>query len=231
MTSFNLFNVCVIGEVQIDVWNQASFNTTLLESALDLTPNDVRRACFDFIFVSTPVEWRADGSFCDLQLRRDTDYIRACGYEGDIVITSITPIGTCERLGCHYLPMVRWHVEEQEGHVFFGCNTRALIDADTIRYLLQAMFHTTRISLRKIFDVEMRSLIQLCQAHINKSFQHEISHFCSKNNINSPFIPPKYSPEITPVLVYMVRQMEDIKLDCPILYSCLFRQHYIDIRI
>lgn len=229
MTSINLFNVCVTGDFQVDVWNQASFNTTILESALDLTPEDVGHASFDFVFVSTPVEWRSDGGFCDLQLRRDVEYIRSCGYDRDIIITSITPFGTCEKLGCHYLPMLRWG--EEDGQVFFGCNTSTLVDADTIRDLLFAMFHTTRVSLRKIFDVEMRCLIHLCQAHINKSFQHEISHFCSKNNINLPFTPPKHTPEITPVLVYMVRQMEDIKLDCPILYSCLFRQHYIDIRI
>lgn len=220
-----LFDVCVIGEpiIHFDCWKKHNFRVTYFMSALEMT---ISRYEYDYIFLSTPVVWGTDGNFSDEKIERDILHIRTQS-QGQIIMTSVMPLGICNKLECHYLPLLMY-LQDDEKPVIMGCHTGTLINVDSIRALVSILLQTHRIIIKHIFDVEMSSLIQLCQTHINKSFQREISYFCSKNNISSPFTASHYSPEVTPIIVYMVRQMEDIKLDCPILYSCLFRQHYID---
>ena len=221
-----LFDLCVIGEpiIHFDCWNKHNFSVTYFMSALEMTMNS---SCeYDYIFLSTPVAWGADGNFSADKIERDVVHIRKYS-QAPIIMTSVMPIGICNKLECHYLPLLMY-LNDDEKPITIGCHTCSLINVDNIKTLITILLQTRRIIIKHIFDVEMSSLIQLCQAHINKSFQREISYFCSKNNISSPFVSSHYSPEVTPIIVYMVRQMEDIKLDCPILYSCLFRQHYID---
>lgn len=225
----NLFTICIIGYIQtLSLWRKDSLIVHFLDSASDLEEGKH----YDFIFLSTPIDWHPDGNYDANVLQSDIDTIKQKGYFHQLVATTTLPIGLSAKLGCHYLPIQQLFFHSYTP-IMFGCSEEVMIDAVVIKKMLTIISGSDNVCLRYTNEVEMIFLITSCQNYINQSFQKEMSHFCNKNKITSPFPRMSWniSQEMTPVLVYMIRQMEDAKLDCPILYSCLFRQHYIDIPI
>jgi len=229
----NLYNLCIVGSnIQtLSFWKKDCIITTFLISIAELQPHQY----YDYIFLSTQVNWDQDGGFDDTDLCRDIEIARDKGYQHELVITSTLPMGITETFGCHYFPIHQLHLQSTQ-NLLFGCYYKFFIDTFSIKNLLKILFNTDKIELRYSDETEIIVLISSCQNYINQSFQKEMSRFCSKNKIATPF-PPRLHPLsqefclMTPILVYMIKKMEDIKLDCPILYSCLFRQNYIDIPI
>lgn len=216
----NIFSVAVIGsDTRLHpCWRNPGLSVSFLEDPRDLVDPDV-----DFIFLTDPVVWDASGSYQTGRLEKTIDNIRTFSCRLSIVLTSIMPIGVSDRLGCHYLPFV---------HPIFGCNVLLPFDMRVIRSVLDALFPDQAIVVHSTRDAEMRCLVETCQKWINQSFYREISHFCLKNRVKSSFLStPPVDREMIPILTYMIRQIEDTRLDCPLLYSCLFRHNYIDIPI
>lgn len=225
----DLYYVCVIGPLQtLPIWKQKNLIVEFVEHVCDL-----RAGClYDFVFLSTPICWLPDGTFDYQDLQDHVRIVREMGYE--IILTTTLPNGVAGTLGCHYMPVHQYSLcFFTNTPVLFGCYEKMLIDKDKIYNLMVMLFQTPNISLYYTDAVEMIFLITLCQNFINHSFYKEMSHFCSKNKIRIDFQSMSwiFFQDMTPILIYMIHQMEDAKLDCPILYSCLFRQHYIDIPI
>lgn len=225
----DLYYICVIGSLQtLSLWKQKNLIVEFIENVSDL-----RSGClYDYVFVSTPICWMPDGTFDYQELEKHVNIVKELGYE--IILTATLPIGISGKLGCHYLPIQQYYLSFfTNTPMLFGCYEKTLIDKDMIYNLMNVLFHTKNISLYYTEAVEMIFLITLCQNYINHSFYKEMSHFCSKNKIRIDFqsISWIFYQDMTPILVYMIQQMEEARLDCPILYSCLFRQHYIDIPI
>lgn len=228
----DLYYLCVIGSIQnLPVWKNKNLVVDFIEDMDGLRAGQ----CYDYIFIPTPVYWMPDGTFDDRELEHHAQLAKQNGYFQEIVLTATLPIGVAERLGCHYMPIQQYFLSFflSNSSILFGCNDRILIDHKTVYGLMQTLFGTRNITLYYTEAVEMIFLITLCQNYINQSFYKEMSHFCSKNKIHIDFqsISWVFCQDMTPILIYMIQKMEDAKLDCPILYSCLFRQHYIDIPI
>lgn len=222
-----IYHVCVISPQNLlFLWNHVPVTVDFIDDISQLQPE----YGYDYIFLSTAVQWMADGTFEFRQLQDDVDRIRQCGYHHELILTSILPIGIADQLGCHYLPLQQYFFQKNTP-ILFGCFHKFFIDRPAICDFLSLLFHTPHIVLYFSEAVEMIFLITLCQNYINQSFYKEMSHFCFKNKVHINFQEMDFSPHMTPILVYMIQQMEEAKLDCPILYSCLFRQHYIDIPI
>jgi hypothetical protein len=215
----NCFSVAVIGgdTRHHPCWKNPGLTVSFLNDPDDLVDPDI-----DFIFLADPVVWDTDGSFQTLRLEQTIERLRLRSCMG-IVLTSIMPIGVSDRLGCHYLPFI---------HPIFGCNVFLPFDMLLIRSMLDVLFPDHPVIVHSTRDAEMRCLVETCQKWINQSFYREISQFCLKNRVKPPFLStPPVDREMTPILTYMIRQIEDTRLDCPLLYSCLFRHNYIDIPI
>lgn len=227
-----VYYVCVVGRQSLPIWDNKNLVIDFIESVNGLNRNH----SYDYIFLPTPVYWMADGSYDDQELRKSVQIVQQYGYHHEIILTSTLPIGVAASVGCHYLPIQQYSLSfwnNSNNPTMFGCNEKTLVDNDTIRNLVCTLFQTKNISLYYTDAVEMIFLITLCQHYINHSFYKEMSHFCSKNKVHIHFEPMSYVfyQDMTPILIYMILQMEEAKLDCPILYSCLFRQHYIDISV
>jgi hypothetical protein len=227
----DLYYICVIGSVQnLSIWKNKNLIVEFVENIREL-----RAGCaYDYVFISTPVCWLTDGKFDDSELENNVNVARENGYSQEIILISTLPIGVAGKLGCHYLPIQQHYLSFfTNTPLLFGCHEKILIDQKMIYNLVSTMFGTMNISLYYTDSVEMIFLITLCQNYINQSFYKEMSHFCSKNKIRIDFQSMSwiFYQDMTPILIYMIQQMEEAKLDCPILYSCLFRQHYIDIPI
>lgn len=228
----DIYYVCVIGSIQtLPVWKHKNLIVDYVEDMGELKPGQY----YDYIFIPTPVYWMSDGIFDDRELQQHVQFVKQNGYFQEIVLTATLPIGVAGKLGCHYLPLQQYFLSFFSGNtpLLFGCNDKTLVDHKTIHGFMFILFGTRNISLYYTEAVEMIFLITLCQNYINQSFYKEMSHFCSKNKIHIDFQSMSwvFYQDMTPILIYMIQQMEEAKLDCPILYSCLFRQHYIDIPI
>lgn len=224
--------VCVVGSIQtLPMWRNPNLIVDFIENVNGLQAGRY----YDYIFISTPVYWMPDGTFDDCELEQHVQTVKQYGYFHEIVLTTTLPIGVAGRLGCHYMPIQQYLLSFFVNNtiILFGCNDKVLIDKEAIHSLLSILFGTRNIMLYYTEAVEMIFLITLCQNYINQSFYKEMSHFCSKNKVHIDFQSMVwfYCQDMTSILVYMIQKMEDDKLDCPILYSCLFRQHYIDIPI
>lgn len=222
----NFFYIGVIGSAIMasPLWKNPNLLVQSIGEEDDLSLLDPH---LDYIFLSTPVEWDQDGYFNVDRLRAQVVRLCELSFHHKIILTSVLPLGIAEELGCHYCPLILFHEKR-----LFGWNATLAFDEQLLSSFLSIILSTYQcLSVR---DAEMKCLIDISQCWINQSFQKEISIFCSKNRILFPF---HHSPatllrkEMTPVLVYIIRQIEDTKLDCPLLYSCLFRHHYIDIPI
>lgn len=228
-----LYYACVIGPVQtkIPIWdNNPNLIVDFMEEAGMLGAD----RGYDYVFVSTPVVWLPDGTHDTSILERSVSVVKDKGYECEVVLTATLPIGVAGRLGCHYMPAQQHALSFfNNTPTFFGCNEKVLADHEEMRGIASVVFGTQNTCLYFTDAVEMIFLITLCQNYINHSFYKEMSHFCSKNKIRVAFQSMSwiFQQDMTPILVYMIQQMEEAKLDCPILYSCLFRQHYIDIPV
>lgn len=227
----DLYYICVVGSVQpLSIWKNNNIIVEYMEDVYQLQAEKY----YDYIFISTPVCWSPDGTFEESDLKKHILFVRQQGYHQEIVLTSTLPIGVACRLGCHYLPIQQYLICcFNKTPVLFGCHDKILVDRENIHHFMSLLFNTQKITLYYTDAVEMIFLISLCQHYINHSFYKEMSHFCFKNKIQIDFhsISWIFYQDMTPILIYMIQQMEDAKLDCPILYSCLFRQHYIDIAI
>lgn len=225
----DLYYLCVVGPIQtLSLWKQKNLIVEFIENVDGLQSD----CLYDYVFISTPVCWLPDGTFDYQELQEHVDVIKEKGYE--IILTATLPIGVAGKLGCHYLPIQQYYLSFfTNTPILFGCSEKVLIDRDIIYNLVFILFNTPNISLYYTEAVEMIFLITLCQNYINHSFYKEMSHFCSKNKVRIDFQSMSwiFYHDMTPILIYMIQQMEDARLDCPILYSCLFRQHYIDIPI
>lgn len=225
----DVFYVCVLGSIQtLSLWNRKNVLVEFVENA-----DEVQEGRFyDYVFITTSVCWMPDGTFTCKELRDHVAIVKEKGYE--IVLTSTLPIGVASELGCHYLPIQQYYLSFfTNTPMLFGCCEKIFTNRDMIYNLMVRLFNSPNISLYYTDAVEMIFLITLCQNYINHSFYKEMSYFCSKNKIRIDFqsISWIFQQDMTPILVYMIQQMENAKLDCPILYSCLFRQRYIDIPI
>lgn len=227
----DLYYICVVGcSIQtLSIWKNNNLIVEYVENIYDL-----KKEPYEYIFLYTPVSWSSDGTFDDMDLQEHVRFARHLGYDQEIVLTSTLPIGVAGRLKCHYLPIQQYLICcLNKTPVLFGCYEKVLVDHDNIHNFMFLLFGTKKISLYYTDAVEMIFLISLCQHYINQSFYKEMSHICFKHKIHIDFysISWIFYQDMTPILIYMIQQMEDAKLDCPILYSCLFRQHYIDIPI
>lgn len=226
-----VYYICVVGRQTLPIWDKHDLIVDYIDSVNGLAMHKP----YDYIFLPTPVYWMADGSFDDQELHQSVHTVQQYGYHHEIILTATLPIGVASRMGCHYLPIQQYALSfwNNNNPTMFGCNEKILADYDTLRNLVSILFQTNNISLYYTDAVEMIFLITLCQQYINHSFYKEMSHFCSKNKVHIHFEPMSwvFYQDMTPILIYMILQMEDAKLDCPILYSCLFRQHYIDISV
>jgi hypothetical protein len=229
----DLYYVCVLGPLQtLPLWKHPNLIVDHVETIVDLQEDQ----CYDYIFLPTPVCWMPDGAFDDRELGENVRCARQKGYSHEIVLTATLPIGVAGGLGCHYLPLQQYSLSFFLGTttpLLFGCSDKLLIDQQMVRGLMSVLFGTRNVSLYYTEAVEMIFLITYCQNYINQSFYKEMSHFCSKNKVHIDFqgMSWVFSQDMTPILIYMIQNMEEAKLDCPILYSCLFRQRYIDIPI
>lgn len=222
-----IYHVCVVSPQNLlFLWKHVQMTVDFIENVSQLQIG----SSYDYIFLSTPVHWNSEGVFDFQELQNDVEQVRKCGYSHELVLTSILPIGVAGQLGCHYLPLQQY-LFQRNTPILFGCCEKFLIDRSQICDLLFLLFHSHNIVLYFTEPVEMIFLITLCQNYINQSFYKEMSHFCFKNKVRLQYEQVDFSPQMTPILIYMIQQMEEAKLDCPILYSCLFRQHYIDIPI
>lgn len=223
----DIYYVCVIGSFpNLPIWQQKHLIVEFIEQVSDLQSGRL----YDYVFLSTPIHWMIDGTFEYQDLQDHVRIVRDMGY--DIILTSPLPIGIAGILGCHYMPIQQYNLSFfTNTPMLFGCYEKTLTDRDMIYNLMKRLFKTQNISLYYTDAVEMIFLITLCQNYINHSFYKEMSHFCFKNKVRIDFqnMNVLFFQDMTPILVYMINHMEDAKLDCPILYSCLFRQHYIDI--
>lgn len=226
----DLHHLCVVGKNDdTSFWKKNDH--LIIEFIQDASL--LKQDCYDFVFISTSVSWLPDGTFDEKDLQRDVDFVRSQGYFHQIILTATLPIGVAGRLACHYLPIQQFLFSPlYNTPVFFGCYEHVLIDHDAIYLMVRVLFETKNISLYFTEAVEIIHLITLCQNYLNQSFYKEMLHFCFKHRIRVECtrIQPQCR-DMTPILIYMTQQMEEAKLDCPILYSCLFRQHYIDISI
>lgn len=221
----HIFIIGVIGEslIHSSVWRQPVFHAQFLKEEEDFS---ILESNLDFIFLSSSVEWDQNGFYQMDRLKKNIDRLIALNFHHKIILTSIMPLGAAELLDCHYCPFIF------QDRRIFGCNTRIPFDDQCIRSMMfHLFFHYEFLNVR---DAEMKCLIELSRHFINESFHKEISIFCSKNNIMLPFFSTSRSVikrDLIPVLIYIIRQIEETRLDCPLLYSCLFRHHYIDIPI
>lgn len=220
----DLYHVCVVGQNDDDMpfWKKQNLLVDFVMNVSILQPD------YDYIFITTPVSWLPDGTFEEEELRKNVELVREQGYFHQVILTATLPIGVAGRLQCHYLPLQQSFFSP----IFFGCHEHILADHGNIYNMIRVLFETNNISLYFTDAVEIIHLITICQNYLNQSFYKEMLHFCFKHRIRVEC--PKAQPpckDMTPILIYMTQQMEEAKLDCPILYSCLFRQHYIDISI
>lgn len=178
----------------------------------------------DMIFLCHHTEWRDDGTWDTSVIEDCVNRIRTMTRNPMICLTSILPIGTSDRLGCHFLPILRSHP------LFFGCNVSVPFDARLIDSFMRVIDRSESPKIYTTRDAETRHLIETCQTWINQSFQREMSIFCARHNVKTPFLIERtmYKKEMSLILRYMIRMIEDTRLDCPVLYSCLFRNNYID---
>ena len=225
----DIYYVCVIGSIHnLPLWRQKNLIVDYIENVENL-----QSGCpYDYVFLPTAVSWLPDGTFDYQELKNHVRFVKQHQYE--IILTATLPIGVAGELGCHYMPVQQYYLSFLSSTpMLFGCYEKVLTDRETIYNLMLTLFQTHNISLYYTEAVEMIFLITLCQNYINHSFYKEMSHFCSKNKVRIDFQSMSwiFYHDMTPILVYMIHQMEEAKLDCPILYSCLFRQHYIDIPI
>ena len=224
----DLYHVCVVGQNDDSpFWKR---NTLLVDFIQDAS---VIQQGYDYVFISTPVLWLPDGTFEEEELKQNVDIVRQHGYFHQVLLTATLPIGVAGRLQCNYLPLQQFFFSPVHNTpIFFGCHENILVDHDAIYNMVRVLFETRNISLYFTEAVEIIHLITICQNYLNQSFYKEMLHFCFKHRIRvecSKTQPP--CKDMTPILIYMTQQMEEARLDCPILYSCLFRQHYIDISI
>ena len=227
----SLFTVMIIGEALRDLylWKRPGLTTYFLDTPSQLAVRHIDPMEIDMIFLATPVIWLSEeGAYDTYPIQRDLDILRSDGfYHSNIVLSSILPIGVADRMGCHYCPLLPLIPERR----VVGYHLSLLMDMTLFRSLFTALLDRYDLKITK--DAEMVCLIDTCQTWINTSFQSEISLFCSKisrdfsRNPSSSYL----RKELYPILVYMIRQIEDYKLDCPLLYSCLFRHNYIDIPV
>ena len=227
-----LFSILLIGETirDLPLWRHPSIHMIYLDDCSDLSPLSGGGGEIDFILLSTPVEWKPDGSYSIVQLRADIEKIKQFDLAvNKIILTSIIPIEESQRMGCHYAPLSILSVMNEKRTI--GLNLCLPTDEDLLRGFFTLLLHNP-VFFRIPQDVEILYLIEICQLWINQSFQREIALFCKKSQVASPFLHASFpKKEMYPMLVYMIRKIEDTKIDCPLLYSCLFRHNYIDINI
>ena len=226
----NIFSILVIGEALRDLylWKRHGFIVYFVD-----IPSQISRMTLpleiDMVFLATPVTWLSieEGTFDSKNLEKDVDIIRSHGYfHHHLVLSNILPIGVADHLGCHYCPLLPMIPER---HIV-GIHLSFVMDMELFRSIFYALLDSFTMKITR--DAEMLCLIDTCQTWINTSFQREISLFCSK--ISQDFSQKSSTSlrkELYPILVYMIRQIEETKLDCPLLYSCLFRHNYIDIQV
>lgn len=226
-----IFTIIIIGcDPRLSLWRHPSLRVISLDDCSSLSPIEILP---DVVFLGTPVEWAMDGSFTTHRLQQDLERLHSLGYYHQIFLTAIMPIGISQKLHAHYSPFLL--LPDQK---IVGLNPTLWIDPILLRSLFVCLFPqilSTEQIFRLVQDAEMLCLIQICQEWINQSFQREIALFCSKNAL-LPSSTEKHDllrqrKDMYPMLVYMIRQIEETRLDCPLLYSCLFRHKYIDIPI
>lgn len=232
MNSLTFFSIVIIGEALRDLptWRHHSSCLSLFFFQDCSHLGSLSGVEIDFVLLSTAVEWEADGAYSIEQIRMDMDAIRQQQIANHkIILTSIIPVGESETLGCHYAPLsVLTMMNEKR---IIGINMSLPIDRELLRAFFSLVLQNPCL-FRTTQDAEILYLIEICQLWINQSFQKEIALFCKKSHITPLFLHSSFPrKEMYPVLVYMIRKIEDTKIDCPLLYSCLFRHNYIDINI
>jgi hypothetical protein len=220
------FSIAVVGP-DLSFQFPRSFSVVHMNDLTEENERVFAVSSYDFILVSKPVVWRQDGVFDIHDLQTCVARLHSLT-STSLCITSVAPIGICDMLGCHYMPLSHYTATP-----YFGCNVSLSFDLDLIRVFV-SVFHTTNISVYTPRDAETRVLVEMCQLWINQSFHKEMSFFVNRS-FPSPYYPLSdkhfQRKDLHSILTYMIRQLEDTKLDCPMLYSCLFRHNYIDINI
>lgn len=190
-------------------------------------PNVVEIPAFcgvDLILLGTPVQWKEDGRYSIEKIREDVKVLYSKGYSHQICLTRFMPFQETEALGCHYFPLD--FIEKEGRGLCFGLNPTLSFDTDLLRSLFIDVFRA-RVQIMSLKRVETLVLIQSCKNMVDKILVKEMDPFYK---MFDPVVSEKdddLSHEEVSVLTYMIRKLEDIYEDCPVLYSCLFRQKFL----
>lgn len=148
------------------------------------------------IFISVPTPMKKNGEcFTDIVEEVVTN-LRNIQYKGFIIIRSTVPVGTCDRLGCYFMPEFlteRNFCEDfkQNQNWIFGISQgpRDSEFKKTIRELFTLAHLNKRIQHNNIHfvlnkEAEMIKLFRNCMLATKVSFCNEISEFCTLKDID-----------------------------------------------
>jgi len=220
----NKITLGVIGEKihEFSLWNRPHIYTVYFKTAQEVVCADN----LDIVFLSTSVEWNTDGTYTSIQLECDVKDLKQRGVH-TLLLTSILPMDLAERLLCHYFPLSLIFEKRVLGVHPLGWIHSELLHSVFLR------FFDSGIEFMNLKDAVIMYLTHACSQLVTHAFQREMSQFYfGLYTKPAPFIRKSLrfdvKEEYYPVLVYMIRQIEDHRMDCPLLFSCLFRYDFLD---
>lgn len=146
------------------------------------------------IFVSVPTPMNKDGS-CYLDIVKSVvNEIKQLDYKGNIVLRSTVPAGTCDELGCYFMPEFlteKNYIEDfiSNKYWIFGSSENDDLFKSHITDLINYAKKNKKIlydniKFMKTKEAEMVKLFRNTYLTTKVSFCNEIAHFCEQKNIN-----------------------------------------------
>lgn len=152
----------------------------------------------DIIFISVPTPMNKDGS-CYLNIVHTVlKNLNDCGYSGFIVIRSTVPVGTCDEIGCYFMP--EFLTEKNFINDFIGNKNWifGLLGKSTerdeefktkITEMIQLAQSSNKILYNRISfltnkEAEMVKMFRNCYLSAKISFCNEVFEFCSVKGID-----------------------------------------------
>lgn len=217
-----MYSVVLIGGSWKEHWLRGVLNAVYAERVSEISRDSPKA---DIILLGTGVDWDENGMYSLDRLKREVVELQERGYLHEVFLTSIMPLGVCEELSCHYLPISPFSKQNP----IFGLNLSLPFDIVMLKTFFRSLF-SQKVRMFNVQDAEIMSLIEICQNWISISFYQEMSLFCELHHIRFMSSPNSFYPnrDMKQIMVYMIRNMEEQNIDCPLLYSCLFRHNYIN---
>ena len=146
------------------------------------------------IFVSVPTPMNKDGS-CYLDIVKSVVFeIRKLNYDGTIVLRSTVPVGTCDELGCYFMPEFlteKNYIEDfiSNKYWIFGTSDNDHMFKSNITDLINYAKKNKKILYNNIKfmtnkEAEMVKMFRNTYLATKVSFCNEIAHFCEQKKIN-----------------------------------------------